>query len=124
MLKFTSEADLLRLNPADPAFDTIADLVRRAVTDTYGTEYEYLESVDGFTCLIESSDLDRPLTEIFGDGAYDLLTVPWEGISCDEAEKNYLAVYVPNNSYSIAFVIPRGLVHGELKQCFEHIMDI
>lgn len=124
MLKFTSEADLLRLNTANPAFDTIADLVRRAVTDTFGTEYEYREDSDGFICLIESTDIDRPLTEIWGTDAYDLLTVPWEGISYDEAEKNYLAVYVPNNSYSIAFVIPKILVHGKLKQCFEHIIDI
>jgi len=123
MLKFTSEADLLRLNPADPAFNTVSDLVKRAISDTYGTEFEYQESSDGFICLIESTDLDRPLTEIWSDNAYDLLTIPWEGISYDESQKNYLAVYVPNNSYSIAFVIPRNLVYGELKQCFELILD-
>ena len=123
MLKFTSEDDLLRLNPADPAFNTVSVLVKRAISDTYGTEFEYQESSDGFICLIESTDLNRPLTEIWGDDAYDLLTVPWEAIGYDKSQKNYLAVFVANNSYSIAFVIPRKIVHGELKQCFEQIMD-
>jgi hypothetical protein len=123
MLKFTSEADLLRINPNHPAFNTVSDLVRRTVSDTYGTDFEYQESSDGFICLIESTDLDRPLTEIWGDDAYDLLTIPWEGICYDESQKNYLAVFVANNSYSIAFVIPREIVHGELKQCFELILD-
>ena len=123
MLKFTSEADLLCINPNHPAFNTVSDLVRRAVSDTYDTEFEYQESIDGFTCLIDSGDLNRPFEEIWGDDPYELLTVPWEAISYDESQKNYLAVYVPNNSYSIAFVIPRNLVYGELKQCFEQIMD-
>ena len=123
MLKFTSEADLLGINPNHPAFNTISDLVKRAISDTRGTEFEYREESDGFLCLIESSDLDRPLTEIWGDDAYDLLTVPWEAISYDESQKNYLAVFVANNSCSIAFIIPREIVHGELKQCFELILD-
>ncbi len=123
MLKFTSEADLLRLNPANPAFQIVSDLIKRAITDTHSTQFEYRESQDGFICLIEYTDLNRPLTEIWGDGAYDLLTVPWESISYDESKKNYLAVFVANNSYSIAFVIPRKFVHGELRQCFEQVLD-
>ena len=123
MLKFTSEADLLRLNPADPAFDTVSDLVKRVISDTYGTEFEYQESSDGFICLIESTDLSRPLTEIFPDREYDLLTVPWEAICYDESMKNYHAIYAPNNSYSISFVINRKIVHGELRQLFEQILD-
>ncbi len=123
MLKFTSEDDLLRLNPAHPAFNTVSVLVKRAISDTYGTKFEYQESSDGFICLIESTDLNRPLTEIWGDDAYDLLTVPWEAIDYDESQKNYLAIFVADNSYSIAFIIPREIVHGELKQCFEQILD-
>lgn len=124
MLKFTSEADLLRLNPTNPACPIIQDLVQRIIVDSYGTEYEYDESADGFICLLDSGDTERPLSDIWeDDDPYYLIDVPWEGITLDDTGQFYLAVFLANNQYGICFVIPTHIVHGELLECIEAHLD-
>ncbi len=124
MLKFTSEADLLRLNPAHPAKPIIQELVHRIITMSRKTEYPYDPDADGFIALIEQDDVDRPLSEIWGEDAYSLINTPWEGITKDESGKFFLAVFLANNQYGIVFVIPDAdWIHGELRECIEAHLD-
>ena len=122
MLKFTSEADLLRLNPANPAYPIVSDLVQRIITESYKTEYPYDPEADGWIALIEPGDIDRPLTEIWGDDAYDLVSIPYEGISLQDGM--YLAAFLANNQFGILFVIPDADWLGrELRECIETHLD-
>ncbi len=117
MITFKSEADLLRLNPADPALPVLRNLVQRIITESYKTEYPYDPENDGWIALVDQDDLDRPLTEIWGDEAYDLISIPYEGITLQDGM--YIAVFLANNQFGIVFVVPENLVHGELLECFE-----
>ncbi len=80
MLKFISEADLLRLNPADPAYPIIEDFVHRLITEGKKSEFGYSPEADGYLVLLDQDDVDRSLTEIWGEDAYCLIDVPWEGV--------------------------------------------
>ena len=104
MLKFTSEADLLRLNPSDPAYPIIEDFVRRLITEPKKSEFGYSPEADGYLVLLDRDDVDRPLTEIWGDDAYSLIDVPWEGVT--RQDRFYVAVFLANNQFGLVFVIP------------------
>ena len=104
MLKFTSEADLLRLNPADPAYPIIEELVHRLITEAKKTEFGYSPEADGYLVLLDRNDVDRPLTEIWGEDAYSLIDVPWEGVTRQDGF--YVAVFLANNEFGLVFVIP------------------
>ena len=117
MLKITSEADLLRLNPADPALPVLRELVERIITESYRTEFPFNPQHDGWLALCGQNDLDRPLTEIWGDDAYSLIDVPWEGVTRQDGM--FIAGFLANNQFGIVFVIPENIVYGELLECFE-----
>ncbi len=122
MLKFTSEADLLRLNPAHKAYPVIADLVDRIITESYKTEFPYDPDADGWIALVDQDDLDRPLTEFFGEpDPYHLIDIPYEGIN--RMNGMFVATYLANNQFGIVFVVPESIVHGELLDCFEAHLD-
>ena len=120
MLKFTSEADLLRLNPAHSALPIITDLINRLIKQGYPYDPEN----DGYIVLVEEGDIDRPLTEIWSDDAYCLIDVPWEGITKDESGKYFIAIFLANNQYGLVFVIPDAdWIYGELRECIEAYLD-
>ena len=121
MLKFTSADDLARLPKTDPAHPIIADLIQRLIIDTYDTEFPYSEDGDGFIALIQEGDTDRALTEIWSDGDWGLIDIPWEGIT--KHDDFYHAIFLANNQYGIVFIIPQDLVKGELLELFEEIID-
>ena len=122
MLKFTSADDLSRLPEDNPAHPVIAELIQGLITDTYGTEFPYDEEGDGFIALIEPGDVDRPLTEIWDDGDWGLLDIPWEGIT--RRGDFFLAIFLANNQYGIVFVIPdEDWVNGELRECIMRNLD-
>ncbi len=124
MLKFKSETDLLRLNPAHSALPVLADLINRIITQSYKTEYPYDPENDGYIVLVEEGDTDRPLTEIWGDDAYSLIDVPWESITKDESGKYFIATFLANNQYGLVFVIPDAdWIYGELLECIEAHLD-
>ena len=118
MLKFTSEADLLRLNPADPAHPIIEEFVRRLITDAKKSKFGYSPEADGYLVLLDRNDLDRPLTEIWGDDAYSLIDVPWEGVTRQDGF--YVAVFLANNDFGLVFVIPdEAWLPDELRNVLE-----
>lgn len=123
MLKFTSEADLLRLNPASPAYPLIEEFVDRLITEVRKSEFGYSPDADGYLVLLDHDDLDRPLTEIWGEDAYSLIDIPWEGITRDESGQFYVCVFLANNEFGLVFIVDSSLIHGELLDCFEAHLD-
>ena len=117
MLKFTSEADLLRLNPANPAYQIIEKFVQRLVIEAKKSEFGYSPDADGYLVLLGQDDIDRPLTEIWGDDAYSLIDVPWEGISRDESGEFFICVFLANNQWGLVAILPdRDWLYGELRE--------
>ena len=106
MLKFTSEADLLRLNPADPAYSIIEEFVQLLVTDARNSEFGYSPEADGYLVLLERNDVDRPLTEIWGADAYSLIDVPWEGVTRDESGEFFICIFLANNQWGLVAILP------------------
>ena len=124
MLKFTSEADLLRLNPSDPAYPIIEEFVRRLITETKKSEFGYSPEADGYLVLLDRDDIDRPLTEIWGDDAYSLIDVPWEQISKDESGKFFICVFLVNNQWGLVAILPdRDWLTGQLRASIESQLD-
>ena len=65
MLKIISEADLLRLNPANPALPVLRDLVHRIITESHKTEFPYNPEHDGWIVLVDQDDLPwRPTANV------------------------------------------------------------
>ena len=124
MLKFTSEDDLLRLNPADPAYAIIEEFVHRLITEPKKSEFGYSPVADGYLVLLDRDDLDRPLTEIWGDDAYSLIEVPWEGVTRDESGEFFICIFLANNQWSLTAILPdRDFLTGELRECIEAHLD-
>ena len=124
MLKFTSEADLLRLNPDDPAYAIIEEFVRRLITEPKKSEFGYSPEADGYLVLLDRDDIDRPLTEIWGDDAYSLIDVPWEQISKDESGKFFICVFLANNQWGLVAILPdRDWLTGQLRASIESQLD-
>lgn len=121
MLKFTSADDLARLPETDPAHPIITDLVQSLITDTLDGPHPYDSDGDGFIALIQEGDTERPLTEIWDDGDWGLVDIPWEGIMLRDGF--YIAIFLANDQYGIVFVVPQDLVQGDLLELFEDILD-
>mgnify|MGYP000107884644 FL=1 len=80
MLQFKSADDLKQLPEDDPAYPIVADLVQRLIVNYEAEGYAYAPSADGWICLVEPIDIDRPITEIWDDGTR-LADLWWEGIT-------------------------------------------
>jgi hypothetical protein len=101
MLTFKSFECLSRLGPHDPARPVINDLLNSIITEAQKSGHNYQPDNDGFVVLIDRDDADREL---------DLFTPPrkledvfWEGVHV--SGDYFVAVFVPNNSFSMACVI-------------------
>ena len=123
MITFKSEADLLRLNPADPVQPIIEEFVRRLITEPKKSEFGYSPEADGYLVLLDRDDIDRPLTEIWGRDGYSLIDVPWEGITRDESGEFFIFVFLANNQWGLVAILNRNLVQGELLECFHAHLD-
>ncbi len=120
MLKFTSEADLLRLNPADPAYPIIEEFVQRLITEPKNSEFGYSPEADGYLVLLDQDDTERPLTEIWGDDAYSLIDVPWEGINRDDSGEFFICVFIANNQWGLVAILPnQDWLCRELRECIQ-----
>ena len=101
--------DLSKLPPDDPAFPIIEDLAQRLFVTTESMARPYDPDVDGWIVLIEESDVDRPLTEIWGEDAYRLIEIPFEGTTLQGTTRQnsmFLGVFLANNQFGLVFVIP------------------
>ncbi len=121
MITFKSTEDLSKLTATDPAYPTIKELVERLITayTQQGQPYNWRDY--GYVILIQESDVDRNLDEIW-DGC-TLLDIYWEGIMLRDGF--FIAIYLANNEYGLIFLIPDApWVNGELRQMIEDTLDL
>jgi hypothetical protein len=104
MIQFKSISDLSKLSPDDPAHPIIEDLAQRLLVIDESTAHPYDPEADGWIVLIEPEDIDRPLTEIWGDDAYSLIQTPFEGVTLEKGM--FVAVFLANNRFGLVFIIP------------------
>jgi hypothetical protein len=124
MLKLTCEADLLRLNPANPAYPIIEKFVQSIITDGKKSEFGYSPEDDGYLVLLDQYDIDRPLTEIWGLNRYSLIDVPWEGIFKDDTSEFFICIFLANNQWALTAILPdQDWLSGVLRECIESQLD-
>ena len=102
MITFKAHSDLSKLDPTDPAHPIIQKLLDTLITEAEKIGYNYNPEHDGYILLVEKSDTDRVLHEIWPDRM--LVDVPWEGVS--KQGDHYVAVYLADNQFGLVFVIP------------------
>ena len=107
MLKFTSTADLSRLQNTDPAHPVISTMVSNLFTDN-----------DPVTItLLQSHDADHPLAELCNAEDVSLDGVIQQG-------GMFLIVLQTDYGYGIVLVIPdEDWLSGELRRCIELNLD-
>ncbi|QFY89684.1 hypothetical protein D5125_09390 [Magnetovirga frankeli] len=126
MLLFKSAADLRQLPTDHPAYPLIADLVQRLIVDWHMQHRSYAPEDDGFICLIQEGDQDRPLHEIWPDDSITLLDLrySWEGIM-PARHGHWQAIFLANNEAGIVFVIPDAeWITGELRESILENLDV
>ena len=104
MLQFKSTADLNQLSPKDPAYPIIKDLVHYLIEAYQPAGRNYDPSSDGWIVLIEESDVDRVLSEIWDD--WKLTDIPWEGIMYKDGF--YQGIFLANNEFGLVMAWPRA----------------
>jgi hypothetical protein len=120
VITFKSTEDLAKLQPEDPAYPTVKELVERLITayTTPGHPYNFEDY--GYVILIEEPDVNGTLDEVW-DGC-TLLDIYWEGIM--RRDGLFIAIYLTNNEYGLVFVIPdEPWVNGELRNMIEDTLD-
>ena len=118
MITFKSPGDLAQLDPHDPAYPVLKDLIEVLIEDFPVQAYNADDY--GYLVLVEPQDTSRKLTEL--DMPWTLTEVPWEGAS-KRGEFIY-AVYLGTDDYGMGFVIPDApWVNGELRKTLEAILD-
>ena len=102
MLKFTSTADLSRLQQTDPAQPVITELVHGLINNDPVT-----------ITLLQSHDADHPLAELCNAEDVSLDGVIQQG-------GMFLIVLQTDYGYGIVLVIPdEDWLSGELRRCIE-----
>jgi tRNA uridine 5-carbamoylmethylation protein Kti12 len=120
VITFKSTDDLTKLPPDNPAFPTVHELVERLITAYTEPGQPYNWQDYGYVILIQESDVDRNLDEIW-DGCR-LLDIYWEGIML--RGDFFIAIYLADNERGLVFVIPDApWVDGELKAMIEDTLD-
>lgn len=75
----------------------LVELVQRLTTfEGYDPE------ADGWVVLIEESEIDQPLTDLWED--WTLQDIPWEGVV--KLDGFYQGIFIASDSFGVAFLIP------------------
>ena len=118
MITFKSPGDLAQLDPHDPAYDVLSELIQVLIEDFPVQPYNADDY--GYLVLVEPEDTSIKLTEL--DMPWTLTEVPWEGAS--KRGDFIYAVYLGTDDYGLGFVIPDApWVNGELRKTLEAILD-
>jgi hypothetical protein len=101
MLTFKSFECLSQLDPNDPSRPVINNLLHSFITSGPNSDVTYEPEYDGYVVLLHLEDTERKL-DLFAPPR-KLEDVFWEGVH--ECGDYFVAVFVPNNSFSLACVI-------------------
>lgn len=118
MITFKSPGDLAQLDPHDPTYPVIKELIELLIDDFPVQPYNADDY--GYLVLVEPGDTDRELLEL--DMPWTLAEIPWEGASLRQGF--IYAVYLGTDDYGMGFVIPDApWVNGKLRTVLEQILD-
>ena len=121
MIQFKSREDLQQLDKTDPAYPVVADLVQKLIVNYEADGFGYDPAADGWIALIEESDVDGPLTDIW-DGTTWLTDLFWEGFT--KQDDYFIGIYLANNQFGLCFAIPDApWVDGDLRKVIEENLD-
>ena len=121
MLQFKSKDDLQQLSPDDPAYPIVADLVQRLIVNYEADGFGYEPDADGWVCLAQEGDVDRPIDEIWDDGTR-LADLYWEGFTKEDGY--FIGVYLANDQWGLAVCLADApWVNGELRRVIEENLD-
>jgi len=124
MKTFKYDTNLEKIDIDNPAFPIINEFIHRLIITANTKQYPYNPENDGYIVLVEADDVDRALIEIWPDGDWGLLDIPWEGITKDETGQFFIATYLANNQFGLVFVIPdKYWLKGELREVIESHLD-
>jgi hypothetical protein len=101
MLTFKSLECLSQLDPNDPSRPVINNLLHSFITSGPDSDVTYEPEYDGYVVLINREDTERKL-DLFAPPR-KLESIFWEGVH--ECSDYFVAVFVPNNQFSLACVI-------------------
>ena len=101
MLTFKSLECMSRLGPHDGARRVIRELLDSFITSPDKHGHSYDPDNDGYIVLIDREDVDRELNLFIPPRKLE--DVFWEGVHV--SGDYFVAVFVPNNSFSLACVI-------------------
>ncbi len=104
MLQFKHPSDISQLPSSDHSHPTVQDLISHLITPLTSSSGVYDHDAYGWIVLIQEGDLERPLTDIWPDGEWTLLDMPWEGVLLRDGF--FQAIYLANNDFGLVFVIP------------------
>ena len=99
-MTFKSFECLSQLEPNDPCRPVIHDLLNSYISSAQ--DFDYVPDHDGYVVLIEQEDTEREL-DLFSPPT-KLEDIFWEGVHV--SGDYFVAVFVPNNQFSLACVIP------------------
>jgi hypothetical protein len=102
MLTFKSVDDLGQLPSSDPPHGIIEKIVRSFVIEGERSGFPYDPAAAGYVIYVQEDDLDSDSQDVWNEQA--LIETLWEGVH-READY-YIAVYCPNNSFGLVFVMP------------------
>ena len=116
MITFKSPECLSKLDPSDPSFSIIKELIERLVQESKRSKHYWIPEQDGFFILVEPKDLDVTLRELHPGET--LLSIPYEGVHYKDG--HYIAVSLLNNQASLVWVTPdEDWLSDELREVLE-----
>ena len=101
MITFKSPECLSKLDPSDPSFSIIKELVDRLVQESKRSKHHWIPEQDGFFILVGPEDLHVTLRELHPGKT--LLSIPYEGVHYKDG--HYISVSLLNNQASLVWVI-------------------
>lgn len=120
MLIFTCSRDVNSLSSTHPAIHIIETYLSHIIDSNTSSTHKYNPTEDGYLVLIEKSDLRRTLTDI--GISKKLVEIPFEGVT--KIDDFYHAVYVPNNQFTLSFLIPdESWIPENLRKHLEDYLD-
>ena len=109
MITFKSNSDLSKLDPDDPAYPVMKELIELLI-DAYTTpEKPYDPDAYGYLALVEDEDADKVID--LPELQCTLLDVLWEGASMRNGY--FYAIYLTNNEFGDA---PPGYVERTFRR--------